>query len=1110
MTSHSLSPADLAKMLDRPVPTPEQANVIAHGLNPLLVVAGAGSGKTETMTSRAVYLIATRQVVPERVLGLTFTRKAAAELRTRVAQRVNELARIMPDLEIAPDAVPEVATYNSFASRIVSDYAAFLGHDPDARLISEADRFQLMSDIVTSWDSEMEIEAKPDEIITAALSLSDHLSSHGLEVARAHAPLVEDIEARLAHADESFEKKKGKHTSFILNGLSRLEDRHVLLDIVERFNERKAEEGLVDFGDHMRLATRIVTQPDSPVREDLRSRFDAIFLDEYQDTSYGQAKLLSSLFSGRGVTAVGDPNQAIYSWRGASQAALHDFHRDFQGTATLTLSTAWRNDSRILKAANALAAPLRERPEYWQPEAGGHDMPGLVLEPRPQAGEGTVYAGTFATDEDEARGIAEYLVQHWAPWRSQRSCAILCRKRAQMPQLAQALHEQGLPVVMDPGGLLFEPAVRDVHAALAVTADASRGDHLIRLVTNLGIGPADIACLWAHARALAGEAEEQAGAPQRSFTAYLLEAIDNPPPVGYTPPGAAGGFTEAAHARIDRLGAALRELRRHASDRIPALVRRAIEALNVDIDAQSNPLTPAAGRVLAAFEHVAASYDARGAGASLAGFVAWIEAASRRERGLESVAAETAPGAIQLITVHAAKGLEWDVVIVPGMADKVFPTAHRSSRQGLVGARAELPPSLRGDAAYLPDWDFDSNTSASALEKAYSQAEKARHRDEERRLAYVAMTRARSSLVLTHAWCARGLKQVRDASPFLDDIADTLAPMPGVNPAERPSSAQTQEPQTGVAWEEPRLFAPLRDAGVAVAEAIDSLARAHGGLEAARAELADLLRPGRLATATGGLAEELKRYWGHRAGELSADVVRTLAGAAEASTGSPLALPGRLPATSVTKLAADETLAAFIEQLRRPLPAASSRAAQLGTLFHTWVATLLRSVRFRGGRRDADEAFADMVGDIDAGVKARLDRLIERFDALDFFDRYRPIEVEWDVACYVDDTTLACRIDALVENLETGEWAILDWKTDSPHGFAKRRESYITQVGLYRYVATRMGVTDMRPLGVLLCPVQVGAVIDVGNEAASVDAMEEHVRRVLTRAREEARRVRVY
>jgi len=530
------SPERLAEILGMPLPTPEQARIIAHPLAPLLVVAGAGSGKTATMSQRVVHLVAGGQVRPDQILGLTFTRKATAELEQRVRTRLARLAVSgLPGLpELDEEAGPTIATYNAFAGSLVRDHGLRLGIDPDSTLITEARAWQIATRIVTERTEPLPLD-KPGAAATALLALDGALSENLLSVADAAEQLGE-----LAALMEGIGSVRGCKT--LVRGVPEaLTTRLGMLEAVAAYRDYKLRHSLLDFGDQIALGCRIAEEvPD--VAQSLRTQYPAVLLDEFQDTSVAQIRLLAALFSDSGVTAVGDPNQAIYGWRGASAGALDTFHEYFNpGAGTdgvderapvLPLSTAWRNDRAILRAANVTSSPLR----HHTPQPGDAEVariPVDELHERPGAAglaEGVV-VGAFVQDPlAEARTIADFMEERWSP---QAEMAVLCRTRAQLLPIADALDDLGVPYeIIGLGGMLSVPEVADVRAALTVAADPERGDRLLRLLTGAGIGAADLRALAALARAQVRSARAQAGdgrdqaEREQPDTPLLSEAIE--------------------------------------------------------------------------------------------------------------------------------------------------------------------------------------------------------------------------------------------------------------------------------------------------------------------------------------------------------------------------------------------------------------------------------------------------------------------------------------------------------------------------------------------------------------------------------------------------------
>ncbi|HEX2704512.1 MAG TPA: ATP-dependent helicase, partial [Candidatus Lustribacter sp.] len=362
----------IATALGNPPPTDEQRAIIeADPSRPLLVVAGAGSGKTETMASRVVWLVANGHVDPDQVLGLTFTRKAATELAERIVRRLRTLQATGLWRPRTGDgsgaeallAMPTVSTYHSYAGRLVREHALRLGIEPESRLLSEAAAWQYAAEVVARYDGPMEdVSSAESTVIDAVVSLAGELAEHLLAPADVEAYLAQ-FEARMAALPKGPSKA---HSVPIGDTLKALRGRRAILPIVSRYLDLKRSRDAVDFADQMALAARLA-RDFAGVGAIERERFGAVLLDEFQDTSEAQLVLLRSLFvapvGATAVTAVGDPNQSIYGWRGASATTLARFPQEFadrQGPArVVALSTSWRNDEAILAAANATSAPLR-------------------------------------------------------------------------------------------------------------------------------------------------------------------------------------------------------------------------------------------------------------------------------------------------------------------------------------------------------------------------------------------------------------------------------------------------------------------------------------------------------------------------------------------------------------------------------------------------------------------------------------------------------------------------------------------------------------------------------------------------------------------------------
>ena len=511
-----LTPARLAHALGVPPPTDEQAEVIAAPAEPCLVVAGAGAGKTETMAARVVWLVATGAVLPEQVLGLTFTRKAAQQLADRVRSRLRRLAgsRLLDDIDptgarkaalAGENGDVTVATYHAYAGRLVAEHALRLPAEPGARLLSETAAWQLAHRVVSTWAADLDIDRVPSTVTNYLLALSGELGEHhgrtrpGARICRGVQPV----------GAERTEGAQAACKAALAQEFQRMVDtqrlRVSLLPLVEAFAARKRAERAVDFADQMAIAARIAAaHPDVGAGE--RARYKAVLLDEYQDTGHSQRVLLRSLFrAGEGepdvaVTAVGDPCQSIYGWRGASAANLPRFTTDFPSRSPdgrsrpahrYGLLTSFRNPSEVLTLANAVSEQLR---------SAEHDLAGTgrsraaiveVAELRPRVGAppGSVRLALLPDLTEEVVWVADAIAARWQAaadeGRDAPTTAVLVRRRADMASMAAALRARGLPVeVVGLGGLLAEPELRDLVSALRLVADPLAGTAAMRLLTG--------------------------------------------------------------------------------------------------------------------------------------------------------------------------------------------------------------------------------------------------------------------------------------------------------------------------------------------------------------------------------------------------------------------------------------------------------------------------------------------------------------------------------------------------------------------------------------------------------------------------------------------------
>ncbi|MBD5786920.1 ATP-dependent helicase [Cellulosimicrobium terreum] len=1080
-----IAATDIARLLRRPEPTPEQIEVIEAPLEPMLVVAGAGSGKTETMAARVVWLIANGLVRPDEVLGLTFTRKASAELTDRVQARLAQLARARGDAAsgLALLERPTISTYNAYAATLVADHGLRVGVEPGSRLLGEAEQWQLASQVVESWDEDLGTDRAVSTVVAAVLGLSGALSEHLLDPRDARDRIDEMVASLDALPLGPRQKARTKEVTKLVGDVA---ERSRLLGVATAYRERKRTGDALDFGDQVALAARLAR--DIPVvGATERTRFRVVLLDEYQDTSHAQVELLAGLFGGgHAVTAVGDPHQSIYGWRGASAGGLARFPERFaraESPATVHyLSTSWRNDAAILAAANVASAPLRGATTRAQDTR----VPPLAL--RPDAGPGRVGAHVATTLEEEAAAVAELVATRWRPARApggRVTAAVLCRKRSQFAAVEVALRRRGLPVeVVGLGGLLTTPEVVDVTSLLEVVHDPSRGDALVRLLTGprVNLGAADLHALAGRAADLArldglstrgrGRHGAQDGAVVEGDVVdhrSIVDALDDlPGPGAQSADGR--GLTTTAHERLTVLSATLRDLRSLTYLSLPELVAEAERALGLDVEAVATQALLATRRLadpdavsdrarehLDAFRDVAATFAQTADVATLGAFLAWLGVASTRENGLDLPVREPDPDAVQVITAHAAKGLEWDVVVVPGLVDGVFPTIAQAASgvrtdSGWLTDVAQLPYPLRGDATDLPDFRYDlaSDTKDLVVRRDEFRAACGEHQlAEERRLAYVAFTRARRELFLTASWWQGG-STPRALSPFLHELVDAgvvqgdgwaAPPVPGdVNPL--------QDVEVTGTWPDPQADGPVPGAAGSPWSA-RSLLRAT----AARVEHAAAGRTGQdqLTAQDGVLVDE--------DGRDLVGLARVLLTERAERTGGAVQMPGHVSASALVRIATDRD--EFALHVRRPVPAQPTVHARRGTQFHLWAERYFT----RSSLLDVE----DLPGADDEGTEHDLDLadLQETFLASPWAAR-SPLAVEVDVETTVGDTVLRSRIDAVFPERFPGASGssgavsdgvdgvvVVDWKTGRAPTDPDARRTREVQLAVYRLAWSR-------------------------------------------------------
>ena len=1021
MTERTWTAAEIAAELRLPPLTPQQEAVIQAPVGlPALVVAGAGSGKTETMAGRVLWLLANRHVRPAEVLGLTFTRKAAGELAVRMNERIAQLVRagVIDDHDDLDP--PQIATYNSYANRLYRDNASAIGREGDGAVLGEAAAWQLARTTVTrSGDPRLlEQDRSLDQLTEAVLAISRAIADNIAD--------PEQIRALAGDFAGILDLPLGSRYTYDWVGelVETVGQLDLLVDLALEYGAAKRRRGFVEYSDQVTLALEILRAKPALIDEQ-RAEHRIVLLDEYQDTSVTQAWLLSELFAGHSVMAVGDPNQSIYGWRGASAGNLAAFPRQFGGPsagadARYSLSMSWRNGRRVLDVANRLVEPFR----------AGAAVEVEKLVARPDAGAEPVGVSFRQSVKDEAETVARWLDEQLSAPGGPHSAALLMRARKNQPVFLAALRERGVRYhVLGVGGLLAEPEVADVVSTLSVVHSVDAGMELLRLLagSRWRLGAADL-----HELGQLSSVLKSRGIDQRTLPDEVRDRLRNS-----LADGERGSivdaldflatardersewerFSPAGRERLRDAGQVFARLRSLAGLDLPDFVSAVVHELRLDIEVAANPYRTLGPAPIEALFDALTGYLSVDDVATPGGFLAWLREAEKRE-DLSPRPEDPEPGTVQVLTIHGAKGLEWDIVAVPRLVDGELPAGTQGARGWL--RFGQLPWEFRGDAADLPRMPWRAATTRKEFVdelKAFEERVKAHDAAEERRLAYVAVTRARRNLLLSGAYWSH-VKNPRPPSPFLHELAEVgLAP---------PIPDQPEDPVN-----------PLGDQVDMVRWPFDPLGSRRPAVE-------------RAAAAVAAATPSLAGAWEHELEVLLAERDARLRGGAE------LELPSRVPASRFKDYLDDP--AAVASALRRPMPERPFRATQLGTIFHAWVEGRSLDVPAADELDTLEvESDGEFVG-VDAELLAALKAT---FEASPWAGR-RPVEVEREIHLPFDGRIVICKIDAIYQEGEGDEatFEVVDWKTGKAPSGAADLQSKQLQLALYRLAYAKWAGID--------------------------------------------------
>jgi len=625
---------------------PAQREAVLTTEGPLLVIAGAGSGKTRVLTNRVAHLLAAHGVKPNEILAITFTNKAAAEMKERVERNLGPIARAI-----------WILTFHSACGRMLRSEAERLGYRSNFTIYDQADQVRLVKACLE------ELERDPKRFVPRGIHSQ-----------------ISNAKNQLIGPDEYASRVASFYDQTVA-------------DVYGLYQRRLFASNAVDFDDMLMLTVDVLQRfPEAHAK--WAKAFRYVMVDEYQDTNHAQYVLLQLLTDvSKNIMAVGDPDQSVYGFRGADIRNILDFETDFPNTKVIPLEQNYRSTNTILQAANNVISHNRERKEKNLWSDLGEGEPVRVVETEDEHGEARFVAAEIAARIEEGY--------------SSREIAVVYRTNAQSRVLEDVMVRQGIAYQVIGGPRFYERAeIKDLIAYLQVIDNPADAVSLMRIANRprRGIGDTSIARLVNYADGL--------GTSLWEAMAHVEEA----------------GLAAASARAVTQLRNVMQTLMATATDASVATIVEAVLDRSGYLESlEAERTIEARGRIenLEEFVGVAREYDAGGEERSLSGFLQEISLYSDQDALRNDE--EGDGGQVTLMTLHNAKGLEFRAVFMIGVEEGIFPHARSIEENSL---------------------------------------------EEERRLAYVGMTRAKERLVLTHA-LRRNLYGRSDAnlpSRFLDEL----------------------------------------------------------------------------------------------------------------------------------------------------------------------------------------------------------------------------------------------------------------------------------------------------------------------------------------------------
>ena len=703
---------------------PDQRRAVTHGDGPMLVVAGAGTGKTQVITRRIAWLIATHRARPSEILALTFTDKAAQEMAVRVDQLV-------------PYGYTDTAisTFHAFGDGLIREYALELGLPTDVRVLSRPEVVIFLREHL--FELELDVYrplGDPTRFLAALATLFSRCKDEDISPAdyRTHADRVAAEAEAVARAADGMGAQAGPDRDAVEAHVEQARQQAELARAFATYQTLMAANGCIDFGDQVSLALRLV-RSSADARTAIAGRFRYILVDEFQDTNRAQAELVALLAQGhRNVTVVGDDDQAIYAFRGAAVDNILAFQDRYLGARTVVLRRNYRSLAPVLDASYRM---IRfNDPDRLEIRTG---IAKRLRAERRSPAPAPVRLEVFASGSEEADWIAAEIGRRVAGGVAPRDHAILVRANGHADPILRALNMAAIPWRFSgTSGLYARPEVRLLLAFLRVVADPESSVDVYALAASdlYGLGGEDLTAIVNMARRR-----------NRSVWA-ILEELDQQPGILRV-----GPETRATVGKlVTDLCAYVAAAHEQPTGELLYRFLRGSGMLARLASTDSVAADEALGNIARFFEIVRAQSAILADDRAI--FVA-RHLATLIEAGDDPATAELDPDAdaVAVLTVHKAKGLEFPVVFLPGMVAGRFPSSGR-------GETLPLPAGLGRGVPVTP---------GSAMA-------------EERRLCYVAMTRARDELILSHA-ADYGGARARRVSPFVLEALDlpTTAGVPG-------------------------------------------------------------------------------------------------------------------------------------------------------------------------------------------------------------------------------------------------------------------------------------------------------------------------------------------